>query len=201
MNDPEGRPEPRISERLFARGVRHDRKGPHALYFGGLSLGIALLSAGILTESGFWRRLSASGWIFVTALNVGQGGARESRPNVTPFERSVLLTIHLVVEAIITVSVAIWIRRHQDLPGPLAVGFIALAGGVMLAYARTRILASAGRDLADGPYGIAAREVRLLVIALSLALGQPYWGLVAAAALAHGAVLGHLARLRGSLTG
>lgn len=190
-----------ISERFFARGSDPNRKTPHALYFAGMSVGVALLSALFLTESGFWRRLSAALWIFVAAVNVGQGAARESRPNVTPLERSVFLTINLVVEAIITISVALWARQNQDLPGPLAVGFVALAGGMMLAYARTRILASAGRDLADGPYGIAAREVRLLVIALSLAVGQPYWGLVAAAALAHGAVVGHLLRLRGSLQG
>jgi hypothetical protein len=56
-------------------------------------------------------------------------------------------------------------------------------------------------DLADGPWGIAARELRLVMLAVGIAIAQPYWALVVIAVLAHSAVLLHLARLRVLLRG
>lgn len=109
---------------------------------------------------------------------------------------SVLL---LWVDGVILASVAIWERNHGVQQMPLVVGAFAVSGALLLAYSRARVLASAGLDMPDGPFGIAAREVRLLVIVIALALGFGYWGLLAAGVVAHAATLINLVWVR-SLT-
>jgi len=131
----------------------------------------------------------------------GMAGVMATRPGIATWKSAASTALNIAAEGIFVVAVVIWSRRQEDLPGPLAVGFLAFGGALLLSYARTRILASAGLNLADGPWGVASREARLIILAVAVLVGQPYWGLVAVAVLAHGAVLGHLVRLRATLAG
>jgi hypothetical protein len=106
-----------------------------------------------------------------------------------------------VAEGALIVASAVWVHRHESDPGPLAVGYLALAGALLLGYARLRIRSSAGIDLPDGPYGIASREVRLLALTVGMLAGELYWALVLVAALTHTAIVLHLVRLRVTLSG
>lgn len=124
---------------------------------------------------------------------------RAALPNASPGLRATVPTLLLALELMAALGVAVWARQHQDLPLPLAVGLLAFSGGLLLSYSRARILASAGVDLPDGPYGLCAREARLLVMVVALAVGQAYWGLGAAAVMAHGATLANVAVVRARL--
>ena len=123
------------------------------------------------------------------------------RSTLSPLRLASIQVLNICSECALYAAAAYWTHEHQDVPGPLALGFVAAAGALLLSYARTRIRASAGQDLPDGPYGLAGREVRLLVLALGIATGQVYAALIVIAVLAHGATLLHLARLRATLTG
>ena len=115
--------------------------------------------------------------------------------------RALSAVFNLAGEGALIAAGAAWARSHQELPMPFAAGFLAFTGAMLLGYARTRIRASAGLDLADGPWGVASREVRLLVLAAGIVSGQVYWALVVNAALSNAAVLGHLGTLRMRLSG
>ncbi|MGD9893028.1 MAG: hypothetical protein AB7R89_29495 [Dehalococcoidia bacterium] len=135
----------------------------------------------------------------LVVLMVWRGGTAmllAERAGVPPWQRALAVVLNLVAEGAVIVSAAVWAQRHESGAGPLAVGFLALAGALLLGYARMRIRASSGSDAPDGPYGVASREVRLLVIAVGLLAGAAYWPLVVVAVLAHAAVIGHLIRLR-----
>lgn len=157
-----------------------------------LSLLVAVGSIALVAGS---RWIGAAGLLGLI-LYGGTLRVRAALPNASPGLRAVVPTLLLALELMVTLGVAVWARRHQDLPLPLAVGFLAFSGGLMLSYSRARILASAGVDLPDGPSGLCAREVRLLVMVVALAVGQAYWGLVAAAVMAHGATLANLVAVR-----
>jgi hypothetical protein len=132
-------------------------------------------------------------------LMVWRGGTAmllAERFGAPPWQRALAVVLNLVSEGAVIVSAAVWAQRHESGAGPLAVGYLALAGALLLGYARMRIRASSGSDAPDGPYGIASREVRLLVIAVGLLAGTAYWPLVLVAGLAHAAVIGHLIRMR-----
>jgi hypothetical protein len=118
------------------------------------------------------------------------------RTGVPPWQRALAIALNLTAEGAVIVTAAVWAQRHESGAGPLAIGYLALAGALMLGYARTRIRASSGNDAPDGPYGIASREVRLLVIAVGALAGTMYWPLVLVAVLAHASVVGHLIRMR-----
>jgi hypothetical protein len=146
--------------------------------------------------------LTAGATAFAAALivlMVWRGGTAmllAERTGVPPWQRALAVVLNLVAEGAVIVSAAVWAQRHESGAGPLAVGYLALAGALLLGYARLRIRASAGVDAPDGPYGIASREVRLFVIAVGLLAGAAYWPLVVVAVLTHAAVIGHLIRMR-----
>jgi len=186
-----------LSERLLARYARGGPSlGPVAEVLTGL--GYALAAAAPLPYD---RRAWAIVLIVLAAWRGGMAGVLAEREGAQPWQRSLGATLNLSAEGTIVVAVAFWTREHQDRPGPLAMGFLAFAGALLLGYARVRIRASAALDLPDGPFGMAAREVRLLVLAVGLVAGEAYWAMVAVALLGHVATLGHLARLRATLAG
>jgi hypothetical protein len=193
---------PGITERWFARAARGGWLVPGPAR-GTLTLALAAVASSCAAAI-FLALNARSGSVVVTLAAAWAGGMAASRaawPGVAPDRRAWTLVLNLISEGVIVVAAAFWARAHQNLPGPLAAGFLALSGALMLGYTRTRIQASAGSDPADGPWGIAAREVRLLILAVGIAVGQPYWALIVIAALGHGAVAGHLHRLRGTLHG
>ena len=186
-----------VSERLL---TRYARGGPS---FGPVveavvGLGYAVVVALLLH---YERRAWAVIFVVLAAWRGGMAGVLAERGGGTAWQRAAGTLLNLSAEGIMIVAAAFWARWHEDRPGPLAAGFLAFAGALLLSYARVRIRASAGQDLADGPHGIAAREIRLLVLAVGVATGAVYWTLVIVAVVTHAAVLGHLTRLRATLAG
>jgi archaetidylinositol phosphate synthase len=100
-------------------------------------------------------------------------------------------------DTLLLAGMAVWSHRHEDWPGPLAVGFAALIGAVALSYMTARVQASAGRDAAIHLFAWTGRDVRILVAAAGAISGQVYWALVLLAVLTHVPVVWALARLRG----
>jgi hypothetical protein len=187
-----------ISERLLNSTLSPTARGfgplPAMIIGFGYGIGAALL-------------LTVGATAFAAALiafMVWRGGTAmllAERIGVPPWQRALAIVMNLTAEGAVIAAAAVWAQRHDTGSGPLAVGFLALAGALMLGYARTRIRASSGSDAPDGPYGIASREVRLLVIAVGILAGAVYWPLVLVAVLAHASVIGHLIRMRVILKG
>jgi hypothetical protein len=146
-------------------------------------------------------RAIAAALLVLAAWRGGMAALLVERPGAPSWQRAAAIVLNVCGEGAAITAAAVWVRREGAEPAALAVGFLAFAGVLLLSYARVRIRASAGLDLADGPYGVAAREVRLLLLAVGVLAGQPYWPLVAIAALTHGSVAGHLVHLRRSLAG
>lgn len=165
-------------------------------------LGVGLLAAAtaalLLAND---RRLPPALLILVAMWRGGIGAMLADRDGPT-WQRAAATAVNLAAEGLILGATAVWLRRQAEVSGPLAVGYLAFAGVLLLAYARSRIRASAGLDAADGPGGVASREVRLSLVAAGALAGDGlYWALVAVAVLTHATVIGHLARLRTRLVG
>ena len=92
-------------------------------------------------------------------------------------------------DAAILGGMTIYAARFEDLPRPEVVGALALAGALSVSYSRARIEASMQLAPSDGLFGLASRDVRLLVAAAGTAIGQCYWTL-AVLAVASGLTVG-----------
>jgi hypothetical protein len=147
------------------------------------------------------NRTGAAVTVFLSLVTGALAALPGAHPAASPLKRALNPVLLVLGECLLYAAAGWWVRVYRDAAGPLAVAFLAAAGALLLGYARTRIRASAGLDLPDGPLGLAGREVRLLVLLLGIATGQVYAALIVCAALAHAAVLLHLVRLRGALTG
>ena len=158
-----------------------------------IGFGFAIGAALVLTAN---VTAFAAALIVLSVWRSGTGMLLAERTGVPPWQRALAIVLNLTAEGAVIVAAAVWAQRHDSGDGPLAVGYLALAGALLLGYARTRIRASSGSDVPDGPYGIASREVRLLVIAAGILAGAVYWPLVLVAVLAHASVIGHLIRIR-----
>lgn len=102
-------------------------------------------------------------------------------------------------DTLILAGMAVWSHQHEDFPGPLAVGFMALIGAVALSYMTARLHASAGQEAAMQLFAWTGRDVRLLLAALGALSGQVYWALVLLAVLTHVPAVWALVRLRGMM--
>lgn len=99
-------------------------------------------------------------------------------------------------DAAILGGMTIYAARFEDLPRPEVVGALALAGALSVSYSRARIEASMQLAPSDGLFGLASRDVRLLVAAMGTAVGQCYWTLVVLAAASGLTVAWRLLSLR-----
>ena len=183
-----------LLERWAAGGRRSLGPAPEAI----VALVYAMAGAAALFAD---QRLLAAVLMMLAAWRGGVATVLGERTDQRTWVRALGAVLNLCGEGALIAAGAAWARAHQDLPAPLAVGFLAFGGALLLGYARARIRASAGLDLADGPWGLASREVRLLALAVGALSGQVYWALVIVAVLSNAAVLGHLGRLRLRLSG
>ena len=202
----EGQPRQGLSERLLQRYAASRGRGlglRAEMAFSGLYAIAAawLLIADVGRVAGIDGRSLAAALVLLGAFRGGLVGVLSGGAGVPTWQRALGAVVNLAAEGLVIGAAALWAREHERYAGPLAVGFLAFAGALLLGYARTRIRASAELELPDGPFGIAAREVRLLLLGAGLLLGGVYWCLVAIAAVTHAAVLGHLVRLRATLAG
>ncbi|MFN8558348.1 MAG: CDP-alcohol phosphatidyltransferase family protein [Dehalococcoidia bacterium] len=164
-----------------------------------LSLGALLAAAGAFAVLLLDAPLRAGLLILLAAALDAAGAAAERAGGaVRPFGSVVDGVADRLGDTFILAGMAVWSHRHEAYPGPLAVGFAALIGVIVLAYAVARVRASGGREAAR-VFGWAGRDLRLLVLAAGALTGQVYWALALVALLANGAVFWALLALRGRL--
>lgn len=95
-------------------------------------------------------------------------------------------------DAAIIGGMAWWANEHEGRPGALLLGLVALTGAYAVSYSRARAEASAGIDLTTSLFGLASRDVRLLIAAVGCLLAQVYWALALIGILSHLTVLRRL---------
>ncbi len=98
-------------------------------------------------------------------------------------------------DTLVLAGMAAWAQVHEGWPAPLAVGFVAVIGAVVLGYAVARVQASAGREAA-AVLAWTGRDLRLVIAAAGTLAGAAWWALVVLAVVALTAVLWALIRLR-----
>jgi len=190
-----------LSDALFekiASGFQVGRRSPLVLALISFAFTLVALALAALRDDG---GIGVGAWILIAALCGGLASALALHLDSPPRMRASITFLNTASDVLACAAVALWLSRNDAVEGALAVGFLTAAGGLIAGYAHWRILASGSLDLADGPFGVASRELRLALLALGLWSGFGYGGLIAAAILAHGAVLGHLVRLRLTLRG
>lgn len=85
-------------------------------------------------------------------------------------------------DAIVLAGMTVYAVRFEDHPRPEFVGALALGAALIVSYSRARIEADlpdvAASGNLDSVFGLASRDVRLLVAAIGTVLGQCYWTLI-----------------------
>ncbi|MCZ7578166.1 MAG: CDP-alcohol phosphatidyltransferase family protein [Dehalococcoidia bacterium] len=85
-------------------------------------------------------------------------------------------------DAIMLAGMTVYAVRFEDHPRPEFVGALALGAALIVSYSRARIEADlpdvAASGNLDSVFGLASRDVRLLVAAIGTVLGQCYWTLI-----------------------
>lgn len=85
-------------------------------------------------------------------------------------------------DAIMLAGMTVYAVRFEDHPRPEFVGALALGAALIVSYSRARIEADlpdvAASGNLDSVFGLASRDVRLLVAAIGTVLGQCYWMLI-----------------------
>jgi len=99
-------------------------------------------------------------------------------------------------DALILGGMTIAAARFEDHPRPEVVGALALAAALTVSYSRARIEASLEIVPNDSVFGLASRDVRLLIAAAGTLFGQYYWTLALLAILGAMTVSWRLAYLR-----
>jgi hypothetical protein len=189
-----------ISDSILRRMVR--RRPPDARY-----LFFAVLTFVATTAGLGWSVLGGDNafyvgvWLLFSMLAGGFMSATAFHDDTTRTGPATVTFLNVVSDVIACTAVALWARERDGSDAALAIGFLAAAGALMVGYSHVRILSSSNMDLPDGPFGVASREVRMLLLVLGVWAGQSVGALVLTAALAHLAVAGHLLRLRMTLRG
>ena len=85
-------------------------------------------------------------------------------------------------DALMLAGMTVYAVRFEDHPRPEFVGALALGAALIVSYSRARIEADlpdvAASGNLDSIFGLASRDVRLLVAAIGTVLGQCYWTLI-----------------------
>jgi phosphatidylglycerophosphate synthase len=142
-----------------------------------------------------------AGGIAIQAVNIidgVDGDLARLRNAATRFGGFLDTVIDRYADAAIIGGMTIYAARFEDLPRPEVVGMLALAAALSVSYSRARIEASmpgAPANL-DAIFGLASRDVRLLVAAAGTVAGQCYWTLVLLAVISSATVAWRLVYLR-----
>jgi CDP-L-myo-inositol myo-inositolphosphotransferase len=84
-------------------------------------------------------------------------------------------------DALIVGGMAWYAYEREYWTQPLLVGFVAIAGCLLVTYSRARLETEAGTEGMGDLLGIATRDVRLLALAVGCVAGQPYWAMIVVA--------------------
>lgn len=115
---------------------------------------------------------------------------------VTRFGGALDAVLDRYADAAMLGGMTVYAARFEDLPRPETVGILALGGALSVSYSRARIEASLGVEPGDWIFGLASRDVRLLVAAAGTAAGYCYWTLAVLAVAAWVTVAWRLVALR-----
>lgn len=103
-------------------------------------------------------------------------------------------------DALMLAGMLVFAVRFEDRPRPEFVGMLALSASLIVSYSRARIEADLPDVIAAGKldsiFGLASRDVRLLIAAVGTVAGQCYWTLVVLAVLSALTVAWRLVYLR-----
>lgn len=178
--------------RPLARAAAHTPLTPNALTAFTLLLAAA---TGALTGLG----AHVAGGILIQAVSVADGidgDLARLRGAATRFGAVFDAVADRYADTFVLAGMTVYAVRFEELPRPEVVGTLALAAALVVSYSRARIEASMQITSGDGVFGLASRDVRLLVAAVGTALGQCYWTLVVLAVASALTVAWRLAYLR-----
>jgi phosphatidylglycerophosphate synthase len=142
---------------------------------------LALLGAGRNIEGGVMIQVSS-------IVDGVDGDLARARGMASRFGGLFDSVLDRYADAAIAGGAAWWAFEHEDWPAPLVVGLAAAVAFLLVSYSRARLEAEGGREAASDLLGFASRDVRLLLLAIGVALGQAYWTLVVVGALSYATV-------------
>jgi phosphatidylglycerophosphate synthase len=168
--------------RPVARGLRPTPLTPNQVTTFTLLLAIA---AGAMVAAGW----NIAGGIAIQAVSVIDGVDGELarlKDRATRFGGVFDAVTDRYADAIMLAGMTVYAVRFEDHPRPGFVGALALGAALIVSYSRARIEADlpdvAASGNLDSIFGLASRDVRLLVAAIGTVLGQCYWTLIILAA-------------------
>ncbi len=133
-------------------------------------------AAGAMTALG-WNIAGGIGIQLVSIVDGVDGEVARLKNMATRFGAVLDAVTDRYADAIMLGGMTIYAARFEDLPRPEVIGALALAGALAVSYSRARIEASLRIQPSDSIFGLASRDVRLLVAAGGTVIGQCYWTL------------------------
>lgn len=182
--------------RPMARALRPTPLTPNAITAFTLLLAIA---AGAVIATGW----TIAGGIAIQAVSVVDGvdGELARLKNMaTRFGGVFDAVTDRYADAAMLAGMLVFAVRFEDHPRPEFIGMLALSASLIVSYSRARIEADLpdvieGGKL-DSVFGLASRDVRLLIAAIGTVAGQCYWTLVVLAVISSLTVAWRLLYLR-----
>ena len=169
--------------RPVARGLRPTPLTPNQVTTFTLLLAVA---TGAMIAAGW----NIAGGIAIQAVSVIDGVDGELarlKDRATRFGGVFDAVSDRYADAIMLAGMTVYAVRFEDYPRPEFVGALALGAALIVSYSRARIEADlpdvAASGNLDSVFGLASRDVRLLVAAIGTVLGQCYWTLIILAAV------------------
>ena len=132
----------------------------------------------------------------VSIIDGVDGELARLRNTATRFGAAFDTIVDRYADAAMIGGMAVYAARFEDLPRPEVIAALALGGALTVSYSRARIEASLAVVAGDGVFGLASRDVRLLVAAVGTVAGQCYWTLAVLACASWGTVAWRLVYLR-----
>lgn len=169
--------------RPVARGLRPTPLTPNQVTAFTLLLAIA---TGAMVAAGW----NIAGGIAIQAVSVIDGVDGELarlKDRATRFGGVFDAVTDRYADAVMLAGMTVYAVRFEDHPRPEFVGALALGAALIVSYSRARIEADlpdvAASGNLDSIFGLASRDVRLLVAAIGTVVGQCYWTLIILAAV------------------
>jgi phosphatidylglycerophosphate synthase len=180
--------------RPAARAMASTPATPNAVTLFTLLLSFAVAAA---TAAG-WNIAGGIGIQLVSVIDGVDGELARIRNMATRFGAVLDAVSDRYADAAMLGGMTIYAARFEDLPRPEVIGMLALAGALSVSYSRARIEASIPNPPAnlDALFGLASRDVRLLVAAVGTVAGQCYWTLALLAVVSAATTAWRLAYLR-----
>jgi phosphatidylglycerophosphate synthase len=164
--------------RPAARALSHTPATPNSVTV--FTLLLAAASASMVAAG--WN---IAGGVLIQAVSVVDGVDGELarlKSMATRFGQVFDAVTDRYADALIIAGMTVYAVRFEDHARAETIGMLALAGALAVSYSRARIEASLHLEPADSVFGLASRDVRLLLAAGGTVAGQCFWTLVLLAA-------------------